>query len=303
MSSSIEQPEKSEPQPENSKPQPENSKPQPENSKPQPEKSDEITIHKSSFYKIIVGVVIAIATATFFAGIFLGSSSAEINSNYVTKSEMQNMVALLEQKMNIVTTLKSTAQVQPSVPSIIQVSLDDDPVKGDPDAPITIIEFSDFQCPFCLRFYTQTLGDLQENYIDTGKVKLVYRDLPLDSLHPNARPAHIAAECADEQNAFWDYHDILFESQSEWSRLSSEDLSAKLNEYATILELDAPSFGSCLSSQEIADEVNADSLDARKLGASGTPTFFIGNDEVGFVKIVGAQPYSVFKNTIDSQLG
>jgi protein-disulfide isomerase len=286
--------------------QPENSESQPKISESRLENSEKMSIDKSSFKKIIVGIVISIAAASFFAGILLGSSSSEINSNYVTKSEMQTIVNLLDKKLDTgqpLTAQPSQAQAQPSPPSLLQVSIDDDPVKGDPDAPITIIEFSDFQCPFCLRWYDQTLSDLEENYIDTGKAKLVFRDLPLDSLHANARPVHIAAECADEQDQFWDYHDVLFETQSQWNRLSSDDLSAKLIEFADTLELNTASFESCLSSQEVADEVNADLLDARKLGATGTPTFFIGNEKDGFVKLVGAQPYASFENMIDSQLG
>jgi protein-disulfide isomerase len=286
--------------------QPENSEPRFENSEPQSENPEKMSINKSSFKKIIVGIVIAIAAASFFAGTLLGSSSAEMNSNYLTKSDMQNMINFLDKKLDTVqapTAQPSQAQVQPSQPSLFQVSLDDDPVKGDPDAPITIIEFSDFQCPFCSRWYDQTLSQLEENYIDTGKAKLVYRDLPLDSIHPNAKTTHIAAECADEQDQFWDYHDMLFENQSQWNRLSSDDLSTKLIEFADTLELNTVSFESCLSSQEIADEVNADILDARELGATGTPTFFIGNEKDGFVKLVGAQPYASFENMIDSQLG
>jgi len=269
-----------------------------------PENSESITISKSSFNKIIVGVVIAIAVSTFFAGILLGSSFNDAESEYLTKSDMENIITALEKKSdNVQAPTAQPTQAQPSVPSLVQVSLDDDPVKGDPDASITIVEFSDFQCPFCSRWYDQTLSSLEENYIDTGKVKLVYRDLPLSSIHPNARPAHIAAECADEQNKFWDYHDILFESQSEWGRLSPGDLSDKLNEYAITLELDTTSFESCLSSQDVADEVDADGADARKLGATGTPTFFIGNEKDGFTKLVGAQPFSSFKSTIDDLLG
>ena len=264
--------------------------------------SEKITISKSSFNKIVVGIIIAIAAATFFAGFVLGSSFDDSNSNYMTKSDMNNMITSLEEKIDNVqspTVQPSQVQVQPSIPSLFKVSLDDDPVKGDPDAPITIVEFSDFQCPFCSRWYDQTLSSIEETYIDTGKVKLVYRDLPLSSIHPNARSAHIAAECADEQNKFWDYHDVLFENQSEWNRLSSNDLSAKLKEYAMTLELNTSNFESCLSSQEIADEVDADTSDAKSLGATGTPTFFIGNEKDGFVKLVGAQPFTSFKSTID----
>ncbi len=93
----------------------------------------------------------------------------------------------------------------------IEVEIGDSPVKGDANAPITIVEFSDFQCPFCARFYTQTLGQIEREYIDTGKVKLVYKDFPLNSIHPNAQKAAEAARCAGEQNKFWEYHDKLFE--------------------------------------------------------------------------------------------
>ncbi len=180
--------------------------------------------------------------------------------------------------------------------------MDDDPVKGDTDAPVTIIEFSDFQCPFCQRFFQQTLGQIEEDYIDTGKIKFVYRDLPLDSLHPNARPAAIAAECADEQGKFWEYHDLLFEKQSEWGRLSISDAKNTFIQYAADLGLDS-GFDTCLDSPEIAAEVNKDFQDGQSLGVTGTPTFYIGTEEGGFIKVVGAQPYSVFQSAIDAELG
>ena len=199
--------------------------------------------------------------------------------------------------------LQPTQTAQPNQPQIFTISLDDDPFKGDSNAPVTIVEFSDFQCPFCSRFFQQTLPQLEENYINTGKVKFVYRDLPLDSLHPNARPTHIAAECADEQGKFWEYHDILFLNQAKWKDLASEDLENSLKKYAQVLGLDVPSFETCLSSDEIADEVNRDALEARSYGTTGTPTFFIGTEKDGFIKLVGAQPYSSFQRVIDSRLG
>ena len=263
--------------------------------------SEKITLNKSSFTKIIVGAVIAIAAATFAAGFVLGSSSSEVSSDDLAKSDLADQIAALEKKLDNVQAPTPAAQVraQPTPTGILQISLDDDPVLGDPDAPITIVEFSDFQCPFCKRWYSDTLSQITEDFIDTGKVKLVYRDLPLDSLHPNARSTHIAAECADEQGKFWEYHDILFEDQSGWNRLPQDELSSKLTEYATTLELNTSSFESCLSSPEIANEVNKDFLDASRYGATGTPTFFIGNEKVGFSKLVGAQPFSSFKAIID----
>jgi len=268
------------------------------------ENFEKITIKKSTYSMIIIGAIIAIATAAFFAGFLAGNSSSESDSDNITKAELENLVAALEKnEANVQAQPTPAAQpTQPSAPSIIKISLDDDPVKGDPDAPITIVEFSDFQCPFCGRWYTNTLSEVVENYIDTGKANLVYRDMPLTSIHPNAFSAHVAAECADEQNKFWDYHNMLFEKQTEWSRLSSDDLSAKLTEYATTVGLNTPNFESCLSSEEIKDEVRADEQDARTYGVTGTPTFFIGNEKDGFVKLSGAQPFTSFQNAIDKQL-
>jgi protein-disulfide isomerase len=177
-------------------------------------------------------------------------------------------------------------------PSKIVVSIDDDPVKGSKNAPITIVEFSDFQCPFCARFYTQTLPSIEENYIKTGKVKFIYRDFPLN-FHQYAQKAAEAAECADEQGKFWEYHDILFQKQSEWSSAGVE----KLKEYAQNLGLDTAKFNECLDSGKYAGEVQKDYSDGSNYGVTGTPTFFING-----IEVVGAQPYSVFQQIIEQEL-
>ena len=272
-----------------------------EESKTSTNEESKITIKKSTYNNMLKGIVAVIAIATFLGGYAIGSIGD--NSNSLSSDEIKEMISEIEAKAPAPSLQPTQAPSQPSAPQIFQVSVDDDPFKGDPDAPVTVVEFSDFQCPFCSRFFTQTLPALQENYINTGKIKLVYRDFPLDSLHPNARPAHIAAECADEQGKFWEYHDVLFENQGQWSRLSSADLSSQLNQYATSMGLNSASFDSCLSSPSMADEVNADFLQAASYGATGTPTFFIGNEKNGFIKLVGAQPFSAFQAAIDAQLG
>jgi len=259
-----------------------------------------ITIKKSTYNKMLMAIIAALAIATFFGGYSIGT--LDNSDSGVTSEELKEIISEIE--IQTAPAPQPTQQSgQPSAPQVFQVSLDDDPFKGNPDAPVTIVEFSDFQCPFCSRFFDQTLPLIQENYIDTGKVKFVYKDLPLDNLHPNARPVHIASECADEQGKFWEYHDILFENQAQWSRLSSADLSSQLTQYATTLKIESSSFDSCLSSQSMADEVNADILQASSYGATGTPTFFIGNEENGYIKLVGAQPFSAFQRVIDAQLG
>ncbi|MBD3318893.1 thioredoxin domain-containing protein [Candidatus Woesearchaeota archaeon] len=171
----------------------------------------------------------------------------------------------------------------------IAVDADDDAVKGDENAPVEIIEFSDYECPFCARWYTQTYIQLKENYIDTGKVKLVFRDFPL-GFHANAQKAAEAAECAGEQGKYYEMHDLLFENGV------SGGVTA-FKQYAATLGLDTEAFNSCLDSGQMAAEVAADMAAGQAAGVSGTPSFFING-----VKLVGAQPYEAFQQIIDQQL-
>jgi len=264
--------------------------------------TDTITVKKSTYGNLIKGIVAAIAISTFLGGYAIGTLGG--GSNSLSADEIKEIISTMEsQAAPAPSPQPAQSPQQPSVPQIFQVSLDDDPFKGNPDAPVTVVEFSDFQCPFCKRFFDQTLANLENEYIDTGKVKFVYRDFPLDNIHPNARPVHIAAECADEQGKFWEYHDVLFEKQSVWKSLSSTNLKTTLTQYATDLSLQSSSFEACLDSPDIADEVNADYLEGLRYGATGTPTFFIGNEKDGFIKLVGAQPYATFEAAINSRLG
>jgi len=270
--------------------------------KPMEIKADEkITIKKSTYNNMLKGMVAVIAIATFLGGYAIGSMGD--NSNSLSTDEIKEMISEIEVKAPTAIPQPTQAPSQPSAPQIFQVSFDGEPFKGNPDAPVTVVEFSDFQCPFCSRFFEQTLPLIEENYIDTGKIKFVYKDLPLDNLHPNARSAHIASECADEEGKFWEYHDVLFQKQAEWQSLASSDLDITLSQFAVDLGMQAASFESCMESQDIADEVNQDTLEAARYGATGTPTFFIGTEEDGFIKLVGAQPFSAFQAAIDDQLG
>jgi len=172
--------------------------------------------------------------------------------------------------------------------------VDNDPVLGDKDAPLTIVDFSDFQCPFCGRFEAETFGQIKKEYIDTGKVKWVYRDFPL-SFHQNAQKAAEAAECANEQGKFWEYHGKLYATQSIWS---NTDGISNFKSYASELGLNADKFNTCLDSGKYKSEVEADAVDGSRAGVSGTPSFVVGKKLV-----VGAQPFSAFKQAIDSELG
>ncbi len=269
-------------------------------SSPQNNSDSKITIKKSTYNKMLMAIIAAVVIAAFVGGYSIGTF--DDSDSGLSSEELKEIISEIE--INTAPAPQPAQQPsQPGAPQIFRVSLGDDPVKGNLNAPVTVVEYSDFQCPFCSRFFQQTLPLIEENYIDTGKVKFVYKDLPLDSLHPNARAAHIAAECADEQGKFWEYHDALFEKQPQWSNLASSELQNTFTQFATEMGLQAASFEACLNSPDIADEVNDDFLEAVSFGATGTPTFFIGNEKDGFIKLVGAQPYATFQRVIDNQLG
>ena len=180
------------------------------------------------------------------------------------------------------------ADPTPTQAAPIEVSIDDDAVKGDENAPVTIIEFSDYECPFCKRFFEQTYPQIVD-YIEAGKVKYVFRDFPL-GFHANAKPAAIAAECAGEQGKYYEMHDLLFQNQDS---LNTENYK----KWAGELGLDQAQFDECVDTEKYADEVDQDLSDGQSYGVSGTPAFFING-----VLISGAQPFEVFKQAIEAEL-
>jgi len=182
----------------------------------------------------------------------------------------------------------AVVQATPTPPAVVAASVDDDPAWGPEDAPVTIIEFSDFQCPFCSRFFVQTYPQIKQEY--EGQVRFVYRDFPLTSIHENAQKAGEAAECADEQGKFWDYHDTLFNNNS-----ALDD--ASLKSYASQVGLDTATFNQCLDSGKYTEEVQKDYQEGISYGVTGTPAFFING-----VTVIGAQPYANFKAAIDAAL-
>ena len=184
-----------------------------EDDTPSQNNDNRISVKKSTFNGLVIGIIAVIGIAAFFAGSYI----TNINSEQVSQEELEDAISKLELKI-LQEKLPST---QPTGP--IRISIDNDPIIGNPDAEITIIEFSDFQCPFCARFHTQTLPYILEEYIEQGKVKLVFRDFPIESIHPNALPASVAAECANEQGKFREMHDKLFENQNQWNRIETVD--------------------------------------------------------------------------------
>ena len=198
------------------------------------------------------------------------------------------------------------AAPQPQQPTKGVASVDDDPVLGDKDAPVTIVEFSDYECPFCKRHFDQTLPQIIKDYIDTGKVKLVYRDFPLSFHDPMATKEAVAANCAREQGGdekYFEFHDEMFTRTTSNGNGLSDD---KIQTIASDLGLNISSFSSCLEDSSQTDEVKKDIADGTAAGASGTPTFIIGkttaNGEIDGDLVVGAQPYAAFQAVIDPLL-
>jgi protein-disulfide isomerase len=182
--------------------------------------------------------------------------------------------------------------------------VDDDVVLGNPNAPVTVVEFGDYQCPFCERLYSGAERQIRETYVKQGLVKFVYRDFPLDQtsperpvpLHPYARAAAEAAECARDQDKFWEYHDYLFENQPGIPRM---DFVA----VAKTLGLQEIQFRSCIETRKYRNEVEKDLQDGIALGVRGTPATFVNGVLVTINgQSAGAAPFSIFQAAIEQAL-
>lgn len=197
-----------------------------------------------------------------------------------------------------VTNTNPTPSTGTQAPAKVAASVDDDASMGDEDADVTIIEFSDYECPFCKRHEDQTVASIKQNYVDNGKVKYVFRDftptLSNPSYHPNAVIAAMSAECAGKaggDEAYWEMHSALFANQGSNSAESVKNLAKNLGY----------DISSCLDSEEMKAEVQADFADGQKYGIRGTPGFLIGSDGK-YQVLSGACPYSAFQQAFDAEL-
>ena len=177
-----------------------------------------------------------------------------------------------------------------------EVSIDDDTIFGNEKAKITIVEFSDYQCPFCRTFWKGAFSQIKKEYIDTGKVRFVYRDYPL-SFHPMAEVSAQAAECAGDQNKYLEMHDKIFGEQEKLGQGTVTYTIQDLKKWAGQVGLDQSKFNQCLDSEKYKDEVAKDFADGSAVGVSGTPTTYINGRQ-----LVGAQPFTTFKAIIDEEL-
>jgi protein-disulfide isomerase len=194
-----------------------------------------------------------------------------------------------EAQVNPSDTIAAVAQTNPDAveePTRFEISTDDDPSLGPEDAPITIIEFSDFRCPYCGVFHRDTFGALMAEY--PAQIHFVYRDFPV----VGGFEAALASECANEQGAYWEFHDLLF--SGEYANLDRQAYAA----YAEKLDLDVEDLLACVDEERYSEEVEADARYASGLGITGTPTFFING-----IPMVGAQPLEAFTQIIEYELG
>ena len=175
------------------------------------------------------------------------------------------------------------------------------PALGPADAVVTLVEFSDYECPFCIRHFHQTMPQIDEHYIATGRIRYVFRDFPIDQNHPQAIRAHEAAHCALEQHRFWDLHRLLFSAPGSHTPIALEDLARQA-------KLDEGQFRSCVESGRTTRGIRETVQLVESLGATGTPWFFVGlrdprTDQVRILKpLGGAQPYETFAQALDDAL-
>ncbi len=222
------------------------------------------------------------------------------------RNEMQALKegqqAIQQQLKNIEKLLKTRAQPRRNIQDVnLSLNVSKDPTKGSADAKVTLIEFTDYQCPYCARHIRAVLPQLTKAFIDTGKIRYVLRDFPLTAIHKQAAKAHEAAHCAGEQGKYWEMHDQIFAHQK---ALQADKLAG----YAkTAGVTDGPAFQACVDSGKYAEQTKASVAEGSKAGVRGTPSFLLGRTEAdGTVKatklIRGAQPYSVFQQQINALL-
>lgn len=214
---------------------------------------------------------------------------ADKDKPVVSKEFTQDVYAVIDK---YIAEKQAEQQGPPAPTGPVDVSLDDDAVKGDKDAPVTIVEFTDYECPYCESFFTNAYAEIMKNYVDTGKVKYVLRDFPLP-FHAKAIGAANAAECAKDQGKdemYFKFHDLLFQNQASLSPENYKKWAAELN-------LDQEEFNSCVDEEKFADEVAADLTEGQSYGVQGTPAFFING-----MPLSGAQPYAAFEAAIETAL-
>ena len=223
-----------------------------------------------------------IAISCLVLGIFLG--------NFIDGENSQLLVE---------TPTITNIEKQQNIQGLATLVENGSPILGNIDAPLTLVEFGDYQCSFCKRHFDQTHDLIMKNYVATSKVKILFKDMIVTPGEDSVNAAH-AAHCAKDQGMFWKYHYMLYNNwEGENTGWVTND---NLNKFAKNIDLDMNKFSKCMSEDKWMELINASENDARIMGITGTPSFFLIGTENEIIKIHGAQPYDVFKETFDLHL-
>jgi protein-disulfide isomerase len=239
---------------------------------------------------------IAIGTLAFGLAVAAGAAEKKKTATEpgITREQADAILDELRQIRQLLENGAGPAAAAPDSAGKVRVKIGDAPVLGQKNAPLTIVEFTDYQCGFCQRFHTATFPEIRKKYIDTGKVRFISRDLPLD-FHSNAMRAAQAARCAGDQGLFWAMRDQLVANASQLS-------PANIESYASKIRLDVATFQSCIDSGKHAAAVKADRAVATALRIDGTPAFVVGkstSEGVEGVVVMGALPLAAFEAKLE----
>ncbi len=255
----------------------------------------------SNFKAFLIPLSIILTGLMFSVGILYSANSFVKRDEIVTKEYLKKTV------YDIVNGTSTASTGNNTEPTKVSTTIDNDPVMGDKSkAKVAIVEYSDFECPYCKDFYNGAYSQIKKEYVDTGKAIFVYRDFPLNIHNPLATKQAYAAECIQElggDKKFFEFHDLIFKN----TKTGGNGLDvAQLYEYSKSLGVDEIQFKSCYESEKYKDDIAKDIEDGKKASINGTPGFVIGklNSEgaVDGVLLMGPQPFDSFKSIIDSQL-
>jgi protein-disulfide isomerase len=249
----------------------------------------------------ITGRLLVVATLTLFIGV--QRTGAQTQQEFeALKKQIEKLVAGQQSIEQQLQEIRALIQAQGKAPvPVTFLNVEGAPTKGDPRAKVTVIEFSDYECPFCSRYTRDTWPLLEKAYVKTGKVKYVFRNFPIPALHKQAVKAHQAAHCAGEQSKYWEMHDLLFANTPKLGQ-------SALIDYAGRAGLNVDLFQACLASGKHLAQIQQDMSEAKRAGVTGTPTFFLGltpasGERMQVVRVLtGAQPYAAFEQVIDAML-
>lgn len=248
---------------------------------------------KSNFPSIIYRTF-ALSLALFIFG--CADNAKLIQEQENTKKELAEIKKMLAERP----ATPQPPQAKPFQP--VDVNIADAPFLGKADAPVTLVEFTDYRCPFCKRHATTTKLQLVKEYVDTGKLKYVLKEFPLKSLHPDADKLSLAALCAGDQGKYWEMHDAIFSSES---KPDPKDLSKEI----ASIKLNKGSFQKCFDSNKYSEKINSNISEGSSLGITGTPSFVLGKTDSAdsskvhvTVAVKGARPFPAFKEEIDKLL-